>query len=128
MLDGEFFRCLPPSLLFRIGGEQLKPRENDIVVEKQRYSAFYQTNLDAILKTYDIKYLIFTGLATNICVESSLRDAFYIGYFPILIPDACANAGPAYTQDAAIYNVTLCYGWVTTSENITKALERSAQV
>jgi len=128
MLDGEFFRCLPPSLLFRIGGEQLKPRENDIVVEKQRYSAFYQTNLDTILKTYDIKYLIFTGLATNICVESSLRDAFYIGYFPILIPDACANAGPAYTQDAAIYNVTLCYGWVTPSENITKALERSAQV
>ena len=102
--------------------EQLKPQEDDIVIEKQRYSAFYQTNLDMILKTYGIRYLLFTGLATNICVESSVRDAFYTGYFPILISDACANAGPSYTQDATIYNIKLCYGWVMTSEDLLKTL------
>lgn len=108
--------------------EQLKPRKGDIVVEKQRYSAFYQTNLDIILKTYNIKYLMFTGLATNICVEASVRDAFYMGYFPILISDACANAGPSFTQDSTIFNIKLCFGWVTTSENVTKALGRATHV
>lgn len=103
--------------------DELKPQESDIVVEKQRYSAFYQTNLDLILKTYAIKYLIFTGLATNICVEASIRDAFYDGHFPILIPDACGHVGPPFTQEATIFNVKLCYGWVTTIENIIKAME-----
>lgn len=103
--------------------EELKPEHEDIVVEKQRYSAFYQTNLDMILKTYDIKYLLFTGLATNICVEASIRDSFYMGYFPVLIPDACAHAGPSFTQDATIYNTTLCYGWVIESDSLLKALQ-----
>lgn len=105
--------------------EELKPQEDEIVVEKQRYSAFYQTNLDSILKTYDIKYLLFVGEAINICVEASIRDAFYIGYFPIVIPDACGYAGPPFTKDATIFNVKLLHGWVTTSGDVIKALQRS---
>lgn len=105
--------------------EELKPQEVDIVLEKHRYSAFYQTNLDTILKTFDLKYLLFTGIATNICVEASIRDAFYNGYFPILIPNACANVGPPFTQDATVFNVTLCYGWVISTENLIKSLKQA---
>lgn len=101
----------------------LKVEEGDIIFEKMRYSAFFQTNLDTVLTTYDIKYLVITGTATNICVEGSIRDAYYLGYFPILVSDAAAYLGPPFVQDATIFNVKSCYGWVTTSENIVKAIE-----
>jgi ureidoacrylate peracid hydrolase len=102
--------------------EGLKPQKGDIVVEKARYSAFFGTNLDIILKTHNIKCLVFMGVATNICVEATIRSAYYLDYFPILVSDAAANVGPQFTQDATIFNVKLCYGWVTTTENILKAL------
>ena len=101
----------------------LKVEEGDLMLEKMRYSAFFQTNLDTVLRTYSIKYLVITGVATNICVESSIRDAYYLGYFPILVSDAVAHLGPPFIQDATIFNVKSCYGWVTTSENIIKALK-----
>lgn len=102
--------------------DELKPQEGDIEVEKSKPSAFFETNLDTILKTYNIKYLLFTGTATNMCVEASLRDAYYRGYFAILASDAASNAGPPFTQEATIFNVKLVLGWVTTTENILKAL------
>ena len=62
--------------------DELKPPEGEIVVEKPFYSAFVDTKLDTILKSLDIKYLIFTGIATNICVETTIRDAHQLGYLP----------------------------------------------
>jgi ureidoacrylate peracid hydrolase len=104
--------------------EELKPNEDDIIVWKQRYSGFAGTNLDIILKAHDVRYLLFIGVATNVCVEATIRDAFSHEYFPILISDAVSNAGPAYTQDATIFNVKFVYGWVTNSNSIIKALRR----
>ncbi len=103
--------------------EELKPQKGDILVEKPRYSAFFGTNLDTILKTYNVKYLVFVGAVTNICVESSIRDAFHLEYFPILISDAVVPSGPPFMQDATIFNVKTRFGWVTTTENIVKALK-----
>lgn len=103
--------------------DELKPQESDLFVEKPRYSAFFGTNLDIILRTYSIKYLVFVGIATNCCVESSIRDAFNLDYFSILISDAAMNYGPQFTQEATIFNVKDLYGWVTTTENIVKAME-----
>ena len=103
--------------------DALKPQESDIIVEKPTFSAFFGTNLDIILRTYDLKYLVFVGTATNICVEASIRDAFYLGYFPILISNAAANIGPPLTQEATIFNIKCVYGWVTTTDNIIKAME-----
>lgn len=101
---------------------ELQPQEGDIVVEKARYSAFFETNLDTILKTYNAKYLIFVGVATNNCVESTIRDANYRGYFPILVSDATGASGPSFMQEATIYNTMSYLGWVTTTDNIIKAL------
>ena len=102
--------------------DELKPQPGDIVVDKNRYSGFTNTELHAILQTHNIKYLLFLGLATNICVESTLRDAFFHEYFPVLISDGCGNFGPGCTQEATIWNVTNLFGWVTTSEDLVKAI------
>jgi ureidoacrylate peracid hydrolase len=99
-------------------------KEDDIVVVKPRYSAFYGTNLDSILKTFDIKYLVFTGIATNICVETAIRDAVNFDYFSILISDATTQGGPPTLKMATIQNVTQCFGWVATSEDFVKALTK----
>ena len=103
--------------------KELEPQEGDVVVEKQKYSAFFGTNLDITLRTYNIKYLVFVGVATNICVESTLRDASFYEYWPILISDACASDGHELTQEATITNVKLHFGWVTTTEGFLRAIE-----
>jgi ureidoacrylate peracid hydrolase len=103
--------------------DELKPQPGDIIINKQRYSGFVNTELDTILRTNNIKYLLFIGLATNVCVESTLRDAYFHEYFPILISDGCGNVGPEFTQKATVWNVTEVFGWVTTCCNLVKALE-----
>jgi ureidoacrylate peracid hydrolase len=94
---------------------ELKPELGDIVIDKNRYSGFPNTELNSILRTHNIKYLIFLGIATNVCVESTLRDAYFNEYFPILVSDGCGNSGPDYTQKATIWNVSAVFGWITTS-------------
>jgi ureidoacrylate peracid hydrolase len=103
--------------------DELKPQPEDIVVDKSRYSGFSNTELDVILQTHNIKYLFFLGLATNVCVESTLRDAFFHEYFPVMVSDGCGQAGPDYTQKATIWNVSELFGWVTTSADLVKALK-----
>jgi ureidoacrylate peracid hydrolase len=103
--------------------DELEPRPGDIVVDKHRYSGFVNTDLDAILGTHNIKYLLFIGLATNVCVESTLRDAYFHEYFPVLISDGCGNIGPEFTQAAAVWNVTEVFGWVAASRDLIKALD-----
>jgi ureidoacrylate peracid hydrolase len=106
------------------GGEiidELKPEKEDLVVEKLRYSAFSGTMLDMFLKNYDIKYLIFSGVATNVCVETSIRDAYHLEYFAILVEDAVTTDTPLL-QEATIRNVKQSFGWVTSSQSVLEAL------
>ena len=102
--------------------DELKPAKDEIFIEKRRFSAFVGTDLDMLLKTYDIRYLVFTGVATNICVESSLRDACHLEYMPILISDAAA-ASPSSRQESTIGNVIQCFGWVTSTDKLLKAMQ-----
>jgi ureidoacrylate peracid hydrolase len=98
--------------------DELKPQDGDILVEKPRYSAFFSTNLDIILRTYNLKYLIFTGVATNTCVEHSIRDAYNLEYLPILVSDATMNTGPPFVKEATFFNIKLNYGWLTSTEKV----------
>jgi ureidoacrylate peracid hydrolase len=102
--------------------EELKPKPGDIVIQKPKHDGFIGTNLDIVLRTGGLKYLVFTGTATNICVESTLRHAFFLDYFPILVADAVAQLGPNVTQEATIFNVRTIFGWVTTSQNLLNAI------
>jgi ureidoacrylate peracid hydrolase len=102
--------------------EELKPREGDIVVKKQKHDGFIGTNLDIILRTLAVKYLLFVGIATNICVESTLRHAFSLDYFPILVSDAVSPMGSNITQDATLLNVQSTFGWVANAEDLLRAI------
>jgi ureidoacrylate peracid hydrolase len=104
--------------------DEIAPEAGDIVVRKQRYSGFAGTNLDLILKTHDIRYCLYTGVATNVCVESTLREGYFLDYWPILVADACNNSGPGHNQLATEWNVENAFGWVTTTDDVLRAISR----
>ncbi len=96
--------------------DELSPHPGDIVIVKKRYSGFARTSLDAELQARGVRYLFFTGIATNVCVESTLRDAFFLDYWPILITDATMAAGPPGMQEAALFNIESYFGWTIPSD------------
>ncbi|MET0222579.1 MAG: isochorismatase family protein [Tardiphaga sp.] len=108
--------------------DQLKPGARDIVIEKPRYSGFVGTQLDSILRSRRIETVLVCGVATNVCVESTIRDAYFKEYYPVLIRDACYQAGPDFIQQATIYNVEQFFGWTTSLSELAAAcaVERAA--
>jgi ureidoacrylate peracid hydrolase len=94
--------------------DALKPQPGDIRVHKPRYSAFFNSQLDSILRARGIKTIVFVGIATNVCVESTLRDGFHLEYFGIMLEDATHHLGPDFLQQATVYNVEKFFGWVST--------------
>jgi ureidoacrylate peracid hydrolase len=103
--------------------DDLKPQPGDYVIERPRQSGFSGTNLDNYLRSRAIRTLIFTGIASNICVESTIRDAYFLEYFPILVSDCTWQAGPRFVHDATLFNVETFFGWVTTSVEYNAALQ-----
>ncbi len=102
--------------------DEIAPQVGDVVVRKQRYSGFAGTNLDMILKTLDVRYCFYTGVATNVCVETTLRDGYLLDYWPMLVADACNNSGPEHNRLATEWNVEHAFGWVTTTDEVVRAL------
>lgn len=102
--------------------DELKPQPGDLVVLKTRYSGFAGTTLDSQLRTRGIRYLFFAGIATNVCVESTLRDAYFLDYWPIFIADGAMPAGPPSLHEATLYNVENFFGWTVTTDEILKTL------
>ena len=98
------------------------PQPGDIVLPKPRYSGFFNTPLDSILRSRGIRHLVFTGIATNVCVESTLRDGFFLEYFGVVLEDATHQAGPEFVQKAALFNIETFFGWVSDVETFCDAL------
>lgn len=93
----------------------IKPADSDHVVIKRRDSAFQDTELRVWLQSEGINTLIICGVDTSICVETSLRDAFNIGYDVILISDATAS-GISKHYETTLERVRDYYGLVMTVE------------
>jgi ureidoacrylate peracid hydrolase len=111
----------------------LKPDPGDIIVYKHRYSGFYQTDLDAVLKRLNTKYLVVTGCTTSVCVESTIRDAMFRDYSCLLLADCAAEPIgadlPRSNHEASLLLIQTLFGWVSNSAQLLKALEmRSATV
>jgi ureidoacrylate peracid hydrolase len=102
--------------------DDLKPAPSDIVVPKTRYSGFCGTELDNILRAREIRNLIFAGIASNVCVESTIRDAYHREFFCLLVRDATLQSGPPFIQEATIYNVERYLGWVTSTDTVCAAI------
>lgn len=102
--------------------DELKPHPGDLVVAKTRYSGFAGTTLENQLNGMGIRYLFFTGVATNVCVESTARDAYFREFWPILIEDAMDHTGPDFVKDATFYNFESKMGWVTGTAEVLAVL------
>jgi ureidoacrylate peracid hydrolase len=107
--------------------EELRPLPDEPVVRKQRYSGFAGTNLDLILKTLGIRHCVFIGGATNVCVASTLMDAFSHDYWPIVVADAVFTQCPPVTVEATLWNVENLFGWVTNLNDVIAAFQKSVQ-
>jgi ureidoacrylate peracid hydrolase len=121
--------------------DELKPEPADIVVYKHHYSAFHETELDAVLRGLGVKYLIVTGCTTSVCVESTIRDAHSRDYACILledctaepigqgaegyigVPDAAGATSGGSNYEATLLLVQTIFGWVSNSESVVNAFD-----
>jgi len=103
--------------------DELKPLigDSDFVVTKNRASAFYNTQLETELRIRGIDTLFVTGVATNYCVEATIRDAYARDLDLLVIEDACGSPWPELHQ-ATIRNVELFHGAVVSSANVLETL------
>jgi ureidoacrylate peracid hydrolase len=106
---------------------ELKPQPGDLVIYKTRFSGFFKTGLDSILRQLDKRYLIITGCTTSICVESTVRDAMFRDYSSIVLEDCTAEPiGYGLSRsnhEASLLSIQTLLGWVSTSGEFIKSLE-----
>lgn len=107
--------------------DELKPKAGDIVVRKSRYNGFVGTDFEKRLKVAGIRHLLFTGIATNVCVESTARSAFFADFWPILVDGAMNHAGPDFNRQATLWNFENVLGWVTDVKAVEAALAEVAR-
>lgn len=107
---------------------EFTPDPRDYIVEKTANNAFYQTDLELVLKAQGITHLLFAGATTDVCVSSTLREATDRKYQCLLIEDACASCD-AYAHDAAIHMVTVedgIFGVVASADAVIAGLDASS--
>jgi nicotinamidase-related amidase len=109
-------RCLEGSPESRIHPE-LKPLPGEKIVQKHRYSAFYNTDLETVLRCLKIEDLVVVGTMTNMCVESTVRDAYYRDYRVFLLADGTGTINEEMHL-ASLLNLAFGFAWVTDLEEI----------
>jgi ureidoacrylate peracid hydrolase len=102
------------------GSEQLEgfmPRTGETVITKHVHSAFIGTNFQRFLEEDGIESLIITGVATNICCESTIRDGSMLGFY-IIVPGDCVAAYSVKAHEWSLRQIDGYWGLVTTSSEI----------
>jgi ureidoacrylate peracid hydrolase len=93
------------------------------MVHKNRYSAFYDTDLDEILQGRSITTLVVAGWATSVCVESTIRDAMFRNYTCLLLTDCTAEPLGQENHESSLRVVQRLLGWLCQSADLITALE-----
>lgn len=103
---------------------ELAPIAGEIVIPKPGKGAFYATELQAILQKRGITHLLFTGVTTEVCVQTTMREANDRGYECLLVEDCTASYFPKFKQ-ATLEMIRAqggIFGWTSSAQNIQKAL------
>lgn len=103
----------------------VRPQPGDVVVAKHRYDAFHNTDLDLILRSNGIRTVALTGVVTNVCVETTAREAFVRDYYVVAVDDGCA----AYVEAdhiASLSNIDRFFGQVATIKEISALWDGAA--
>jgi ureidoacrylate peracid hydrolase len=101
--------------------DALKPTAEDIIITKRRFSGFFETDLDLTLKDLGIRNLVVMGVVTNICVRSTIHDAFFRGY-EVIVPTDCVEATGPREQESSLYDIETHFGDLADSRQIIKAM------
>lgn len=102
--------------------DELAPGAGDYVIHKQRFNAFYQTELELMLRCWDIKTLIVCGVITEVCVESTIREAFVRDFDVLEVSDAVGSWNQE-RHEASLRAVDFSYGRVTDTASVLKMLK-----
>ncbi|WP_124951388.1 cysteine hydrolase family protein [Sulfuriferula thiophila] len=109
--------------------DELAPHAGEPVIDKPGYSAFHQTDLDIMLRNQDIRQLILTGVTTEVCVQSTLREAVDRGYDCITVSDGCGSAYPELHK-ASLAMIAVeggIFGTVVSTDTLLKMMRASSQ-
>jgi len=101
---------------------EMTPTDKDFIIEHTRLGSFYGTDLESILRKHDIKTVIVTGIATNVAVEQTVREAIQIGYDTVLLEDCCCTSNATY-HDASLLTMRILATQVTTADAVLKVLK-----
>ena len=107
--------------------EELGAKSDEIHVIKHRYSSFFQTDLDVTLKDMLVDQLIVFGVVTNICVRSTVHDAFFNGYEVVVPRDCCAATGER-EQASSLYDIATHFGIVSDAASVVAALSKGTAI
>ncbi|HBA90523.1 MAG TPA: hypothetical protein DCZ08_01665, partial [Anaerolineaceae bacterium] len=97
--------------------QDIAPRPNEKVIFKHRYSAFYNTDLETVLRSLKVEELVVAGIMTNMCCESTARDAYYRDYRVFFLADGTGSV----TEEmhlASLLNVAFGFAWVTDVDTV----------
>jgi ureidoacrylate peracid hydrolase len=100
---------------------ELEPGPDDIVVRKRRYSGFFNTDLDLTLKDMEVQSVVVMGVVTNICVRSTVHDAFFLGY-GVVVPEDCVAATGPREQESSLFDIATHFGVVCDAAHVVEAL------
>jgi nicotinamidase-related amidase len=101
---------------------ELAPIAGEKVIFKHRYSAFYNTDLETILRVLKVEDLVITGIMTNMCCESTARDAYFRDYRVFFLADGTGSITEEM-QLASLLNLAFGFAYVTDAEGVVKELE-----
>ena len=96
---------------------RVSPEDGDMVIEKHRHSAFIGTELEQILRDRGIRTVVFAGVQTHVCIESSLRDASARGYY-VVVPGDCVGSFDRDLHDKTLRCVEMHFGDVVGSNDL----------
>jgi len=96
---------------------ELRPRPDEVIVTKHRYGAFESTDLDLVLRSRGIRTVIMTGVATNVCVETTARQAFLRDYYVVFLGDCTATYSQSQ-HDATLDNIDQFFGEVVSADAV----------
>jgi ureidoacrylate peracid hydrolase len=99
---------------------RVEPLADELVFTKHRYSALRDTELDAYLRSQRVENLILAGTTSNVCVESTARDAYMLDYHVVFLSDASATY-QAEAHEATLANIRRAFGIVASTSEVADA-------